>query len=153
MKKKDKSKLYMGLFIIFLMVSSTIGFMYSSDNSKKQGKYSFTQTDNGWTTYINDQYWSFDYLPKDVPNADINLGSSVLINVESNQDYYELSNKLAKLNIITDRTSSITCNDKSILVFSESQDNKIYKEDNCFYFEGNINKLMDSLFYDLLGIK
>jgi len=153
MKKKDKSKLYMGLFIIFLMVSSTIGFMYSSDNSKKQGKYSFTQTDNGWTTYINDQYWSFDYLPKDVPNADINLGSSVLINVESNQDYYELSNKLAKLNIITDRTSSITCNNKSILVFSESQDNKIYKEGNCFYFEGNINKLMDSLFYDLLGIK
>tara|TARA_Y100000034_G_C6693043_1_gene305244 strand:+ start:78 stop:542 length:465 start_codon:yes stop_codon:yes gene_type:complete len=154
MKKKEKSKLYMGLFIVFLMISSTIGFMYSSDNSKKYNGHSFTLTDNGWTTFVNKQYWSFDYLPKEVIDVNVNLDRDVLIYVEDNQYFYELSNKFALLGIIVDRADIITCNsEKSVLVFNEMNDNKIYKEDNCFYFEGNINKLIDALFYDLLGIK
>ena len=68
-KKKDNSKIYFGLFIAFLMISSTVGFMYGSGaETKKVNGYKFTKVDGGWQTYIKEieSYWLFTYLPDEI---------------------------------------------------------------------------------------
>ena len=69
-KDKDrKKKLYFGLLIIFLMVSSTIGFMYGGDSGvKKINGQKFVKVDGGWQLYIDEieSYWKFSYLPTEL---------------------------------------------------------------------------------------
>ena len=46
-KKKNNSKIYFGLFIAFLMISSTVGFMYGGGaETKKINGYKFNKTDS-----------------------------------------------------------------------------------------------------------
>ena len=159
MKKDKRNKLYIGLFIVFLMVSSTIGFIYSSEDGNKYNEYSFTLTENGWVTYIKElnMYWSFDYLPKEL-DFEVNIGfisDQIAVSIKDDRYFYELSSKFALLGIITSRIndSAIYCNlENPIFVFTEGNYNKIYKEDSCTYFEGDSNQLIDRLFYHLLGV-
>lgn len=156
MKKKNKS-IYAGLFIVFLMVTSTIGFIYSSEDSKNVDGNKFVATDKGWQLYKEGSYWYFDYLPSELDfEYDMGtLSSKVLVSVEDNPYYYEISNKFAKLGVIVERVSfeGVDCEgDMITLVFIPEEYNKIYKEDSCVYFEGKIDMLIDKLFYLMLGI-
>jgi hypothetical protein len=158
MARMDKTKLYMGLFIVFLMITSTLGFIYGSGDSKKVGENKFTLTEYGWQFYLKsrDQYWYFDYLPNEINlNYDIELiNDKVFIAIEDNSYFYELSNKFALLGVILERINfeEINCDGVKTLIFYEKSYDKIYKESNCIYFEGNINKLIDGLFYHILGV-
>jgi hypothetical protein len=160
MRKENRNKLYIGFFIVFLMISSTIGFMYnSSSNTKKFNGYSFARTENGWITYIKEygQYWSFNYLPTEL-NFGSNIGflsDKVYIVLNDNDYSYDLIKKFALLGIVAERISldEVNCGiEENTLVFNEKEYNKIYKEDNCIYLEGYIPKLIDRLFYHLLGV-
>ena len=88
--KKNKNKLYIGLFIVFLMISSTIGFMYSSEDSKKINGNKFTLTDKGWQLYLDGNYWYFDYLPSELDfESDMRtIASKLLVSIEDNQYFY-----------------------------------------------------------------
>ena len=158
MKKQDRNKFYIGLFIVFLMVSSTLGFIYGSDGaSKKINGHKFTLTDNGWQVYINKNYWYFDYLPDQLnfESSIERLTSKVFVVINDDVYFYDLSNKFALLGVITERINleNVDCdNEFSTLVFVYKNDNKIYKESNCVYFEGNTNVLVDRLFYEALGV-
>ncbi len=158
MKKRERKKLYIGLFIVFLMVSSTLGFIYGSDGaSKKVNGHKFTQTDRGWQVYIGNAYWYFDYLP-DQLDFESNIGrltSKVFVVMGDTNYYYDLSSKFALLGVITEKIDleGVDCDGEfSTLVFTYKNDNKIYKESNCVYFEGNTNVLIDRLFYEALGV-
>lgn len=67
--KKIKKETWMGLFIIFILVFSVLGYMWGSQQTKSQfsyGKLSFTQRQDKWVTKINKQEFGFDFLPQDV---------------------------------------------------------------------------------------
>jgi hypothetical protein len=157
MKKQDKNKMYIGIFIVFLMVSSTLGYLYGSEDSKKTNGYKFSLTDKGWQVYVDNQYWYFDYLPNDL-NFESNIGqitSKVFVVMDDSQYFYELSSKFALLGVIVEKIDlgEEDCNsDFSTLIFTYKNDNKIYKDNKCVYFEGNTNVLIDRLFYEALGV-
>jgi len=159
MKKRQRKQLYIGLFIVFLMVTSTIGFIYSSDSGERYNGRGFTATENGWVTYVEEtgQYWTFNYLPEEV-DFDVNIGTisdKIYVVLEDNTHYSDLMRKFALLGVITERIDpeGVDCaSGTSTLVFSFSQDNKIYKDGNCVYLEGHTPQLIDRLFYHALGV-
>jgi len=159
MRKENKNKIYIGLFIAFLMISSTIGFIYSSDSNEKYNGYSFTLTDKGWSTYDKNtkQYWYFDYLPNEV-NFDSNIGmltDPIYISLYDNAYFSELASKFALVGVIANRIDleDVDCqSENSVLIFTSSNYNKIYKEGSCVYLEGYIPQLIDRLFYHILGV-
>lgn len=163
MKKEDKKKVYMGIFVAFLMISSTVGFMYGgSGETKTINDYKFKNTGNGWSVYIKElnQDFLFNYLPSEI-DFDVNMGGEIggvvyLVGDMSDLYYYEFSNRFALLGVLVTRLDEgdLDCSSESInFVFSGEGYNKIYKEENCVYLEGNNEiKLMDGLFYKILGV-
>lgn len=85
-KEKKRSSLPWVVFIIILMIGSTIGYVFSGlQNDNKQNSdlvyngYTFTQTESGWTFLYNNKIIYVDYLPdevKDIPLESFPLGNS-----------------------------------------------------------------------------
>ncbi|MBU0628566.1 MAG: hypothetical protein KKC75_05220 [Nanoarchaeota archaeon] len=70
-KKEKKSKwgMVLVIFITLIMVSSILGFIYSSSDNTTQFKYNkikFKRTNYGWSASINHKNFLFDYSPVDV---------------------------------------------------------------------------------------
>ena len=159
MKKRQRKKLYMGLFIVFLMVTSTIGFIYSSGSGERYNGQEFTLTESGWVTYIGDigQYWTFNSLPEELDfDSEIGvLSGHVEIVLDDTTRYYDLVRKFASVGVVAEKVEleDVDCEAlDSTLVFSFSEYNKIYKEGNCVYLEGNAPHLVDRLFYHIFGV-
>lgn len=75
MKKKDekkKTKIIMSVFIVFIMVTSVIGFMFGQYSTQKLkfGEYTFVRTDQGFSLVINKQEVVFDYFPTEANSTD-----------------------------------------------------------------------------------
>ena len=160
-KKEDKNKVYFGLFIIILMVSSSVAFMYSGDSStKKINGYKFIKTDRGWETYINQikSNWVFNYLPNEIDfdvndldfgNGDINIYS------ENNEEYIEnFKFILLYEQVIASEVDELDCNSDKItwVLNNKISNSEIVRENNCIYLNGNINKFLDGLTYEIFGV-
>jgi hypothetical protein len=158
MKKQDKNKIYIGIFIVFLMISSTLGLIYGSDTKESYNGYSFTLTDGGWVVFVNNQYWDFNYLPDELEfDSDIGiLNDKVYVVIDSDSYFREISRKFALLGVLSERISldEVDCSLlENTLIFNYGTEyDKIYKEDGCVYLEGYTTRLIDKLFYHVLGV-
>jgi hypothetical protein len=142
------------------MVSSTLGFIYSSEGSNEYNGHKFTLTERGWTTYDKNtgQYWNFNYLPNELDfesNLD-SLSSKSYVVLDDDAYFYDLSSKFALFGVILERISpeDVDCSlEETTLVFEDGFEyNKIYKEGNCVYLKGDKSRLIDKLFYHILGV-
>lgn len=76
--KSPKSRLLLPLFIVIIMITSILGFMWKepTTDQHKYNDYLFTQTDKGWITYVNNRPLLLTSDPKSlefVPIEDISL--------------------------------------------------------------------------------
>ena len=157
-KKKDNSKIYFGLFIAFLMISSTIGAMYGGGaETKKINGYKFTKVDGGWQTYIEEieSYWRFSYLPNEM---DFEFNSEKFNIYSENELTKPYENKIklimlyfgVEVEVLNEKNCSAETN---LLVLNHSYDNVIItEEENCILVNGNINKFVDGLTYKIFGV-
>ncbi len=62
------------IFIVFIMVSSGIGYMFGESAARKEKykEYTFVLRENQWVTEIEGKEIGFNYLPQDVENIDVN---------------------------------------------------------------------------------
>lgn len=162
MKNKSKmNKIWFGIFIIFLMVSSTIGFIYGGDSDvKKVNGQKFYKNEGMWRTYIEsiNSYWDFTYLPDEL-GYDTNI-----FDVNSNKVYlYSKDNRTVdkfKFVFLYKGVSSEVaveenCNldSKMFVINSElTSEANVEIKDNCVYLNGNINKFIDGLTYNIFGV-
>jgi len=68
-RKNRRNQLYMGLFIIIIMVASTIGFFYGTQEQNDRlfyNEYKFIQKNQKWTTKINNVEYDFYFHPTEV---------------------------------------------------------------------------------------
>ena len=73
-EKSNKLGLYSAIFIIVIMVSSVIGFMYgdrNSDDTRKYGKTKFVATQEGWMTSVNEEKIIFQFLPESTSDLEM----------------------------------------------------------------------------------
>jgi hypothetical protein len=163
MAKKNHNKVYFGIFIIFLMVSSTIGFMYGEGSeTKKINGRKFVKTNSGWQTYFDEigSYWEFSYLPNEI-NLDFNEVNfySGKLNVYSTNELsggYEERLKFIMLykGIIVEHLDEENCDlEDQTLILSHSFENiEIIEENNCLYVNGNLNKFIDGITYKIFEV-
>ena len=168
-----KRKLFLPLFVVAIMISSTIGFMGGeSYDSEHYGDYTFTKVNTGWVTYIEGKQYLFDYLPGDLEDMDYDLGHIDLTNLyiaytpsELNDDMNYAISKLRNFLAYRGEFSQIAClgeeNCPDIPVVSCESDNvigfingeeKIYKVDKCTYVSGDFIKSVNRICYDILGV-
>ena len=178
MKKEKKSILGLAItfFIVFVFVSSIIGFIYSGDTDTfKYNGIKFQRTQTGWFTIINNQRLTFDYFPSEVEQIELSIEIKDLIlnrpeiDSTSNVDdlfleeislaQYTMALTLGSSNIYirsgftTNNTFNmpiITCNEATIAVpviyFKQSNQTKVTLEDSCIIAEARNN-------LDILRIK
>jgi|APSaa5957512535_1039671.scaffolds.fasta_scaffold140398_2 hypothetical protein len=157
-KKKNNSKIYFGLFIAFLMISSTVGFMYGGGaETKKINGYKFTKVDGGWQTYIEEieSYWRFTYLPNEI-NFDIDFGEfNVYPENELSKPY---TDKIKFIMLYSGKEVEIldekNCDGEiQLLILNHSYNDVIIsEEENCILVNGNLNKFVDGLTYKIFGV-
>ncbi len=174
-RRKKRNILIIGLLMIFLMVFSSIAYSFL-DNSKKSDEnvvvekgLTFYRYGDNWRTQIDGQLFEFIYLPSETEELNINGTFSfsdyfgkVLYYNELNEGTYEV---LKNLNGVYQRGQEAcvfnetcakdvpvkTCSD-NLFIFKESEENNVYKSQNCVYIIGDPVKGADALLYKLLGV-
>jgi len=83
-EKKHTASFYMGIFIVFIMITSMFGVMFygftSPDQTATYNDYKFKTTQQGYSLEINDKIHYFNYLPQDTEDIEINPGIIEKIN-------------------------------------------------------------------------
>ena len=178
-----KSQLILVIFIVFIMITSAIGFVYvnpkdNNTNSFDYKGFKFYLTNNAkYQVDVNNKQFIFDYLPNDLTNIEIpnfNLQNEkyyLLMNYtekDSNLDYN--LNKLGySLNLISKRTNLACINEKECnqelpikdcgddaFYIKKNNINKVYLQDKCIIIQGDdiyISKVVDKINLKLVGIE
>ncbi len=86
-EKKNKMGLWVAIFIAFIMLSSTIGYVFKGGSKEKYNDFSFSRTDDGtWYTKVNGKQLAFHYFPSDL--EDINLSSEIVDKIKNTNMIY-----------------------------------------------------------------
>lgn len=179
-KEKNRSGLYIAIFIAMIMILSVVGFIVSDQEKFSYGKYSFTQKNNQWTARISGKDLSFYYLPQDVESIEVEqqirdaiLNSKmVYITYSANETQLEdvataqfsLGESLGQLNIfsasgLTEAQSGIlqvTCSNATqfvpVIMIQKDSNNSITLNNNCIILRGNPLMAADRLKYAVYGV-
>lgn len=173
-----KRKILLPLLICFIIITSILGYMSSSDSEKiKYKEYKFNKVNNGWLTYINDNKILLVNNPNELEDYNIKVSLNELNSAQkiylsiSPKDKLFLSNLQNIIPYLTQRVITScyedneycvelplkNCNDSSIeikvILIKKSENSKFYYEDNCLVIQGNqeeITKMIDKLTLELL---
>jgi len=167
----------MGIFIIGLMVLSSLN-IFKEENSNKKIEYKnhiFYKQENQWITYINDKPVSFFNNPYDVENITIPEFNFMLSKLYIAYDPADIENMGFAVNRLmavlayfsvrpvlscyneTDCPDIpiIDCSKDESIYVKYSNDTKIYINDKCLVLEGAADsqlKYLDKIFYNLLEV-
>ncbi len=173
-RKEKRNQIILGIILVILLLGSIIGYSVSSAlNSNNSGvsveEYKgleFVNSQGYWILSLQEQEFYFSYLPQEVENvsvlgeyelqeylekplyfvdSDAYVQQEVLLNL----DRYVQRYQDACLNNTNCEGPIKTCED-NLIVYSEG-DNKVFKQENCVYIQGDL-KAVDAYLYKLLGI-
>lgn len=175
--KKSLILALIGIGIISIMVGSALNLWGGSENTKKYKNYKFVKSDElngGWSSYINGNYYSFDYLPQEVENLtninyDFNLNNIYILYDPSDNEtgslvygVKELFNEFGKIAFpacIKEKGCGdlpvYTCSEVNGVYLISSSENKLYIKDKCLVIDGDYDfylKSINYLRYKMLGV-
>jgi len=178
-RKKKRNTIFVGSILIFLMVFSIVGFAFighgfGGGSVGNSGENSSGTTQGG--DFYNGQYWvvnrggqqfyftnSFEET-SDVP-VDTNLtlqkiaGNVLFIDSKDTTILNELSLNLGRYAQRLQPACYGHCKedipeklcDEQMIVWVESENNKVYQEDKCVFIEGD-TLAVDAFLYKILGV-
>lgn len=161
-----KIQLFFVIFIIIVMISSVIGFVYTRPSNTNQNTNSFNynganfnpQQNGGYSVNVNGNNFIFDYLPNELNNIelpDFNLEANKYYLIFNATEYdnnlaYSLNKlgyTLKLLGIMVNTAcineqncdSNLPIKDCSNYAFylKKSNVNKVYLQDKCIILEGD----------------
>ena len=174
-----KKRLLLPLFICFIMITSILGYMSSSDLEKIKYKgYKFNKVDNGWLTYIDNKKIILSSKPSGEISNNLKISLNELnsaqkiylsINPKDNLFLGYLQNNilpfLVPIIVVSCYEDNEDCvnlplkdckdanKDIKIILIKKDKNSKFYYKDNCLVIQGNqeeINKFIDKLTLELL---
>jgi len=170
-KESKLKKLILPIILSFLMIGSvfTVFLSGSNENKIKYHNLKFTKTNEGWSSYLNDQKIVLMNNPKDLENIqipninlqDLNSAQKIYLSINPNENIqqayaYFNTNIKPLLNTILINSCTIniekcadlplkTCADASqfqkVIILKESNSTKIEYKNNCLYLSGNQEEL------------
>ncbi|MFO7710864.1 MAG: hypothetical protein R6V53_03810 [Candidatus Woesearchaeota archaeon] len=166
--KKSKKQLIIGFLIVFLMASSGFGIMFSGFSSETESQaykdLSFTRTNDGFQTTINEKPFKAYYLPQEVESINVSdeiiqsLASTKQIDVTSDPDSPAARDIAVAQFYLTDTASRhmntyvrngftkenphnisiINCSSQvPVLVYQVSDETRITNEGSCIHLYGS----------------
>ncbi len=173
-KKKKKNQIIVGVVMIGLLVLSTAGYAIfqgggDEKNTAKYGDFKFVKSNELWGMGLGGEIFYFHNLPPDVENVSV-IGFYSLedyknkplyfVNVSSgaqeilnNIQRYVLRAQGACLNSNCSEELPVkTCED-NVIVFENSGENKVWKEQNCVHISGDFLIGADAFLYKILGVR
>jgi len=86
-EKKNKIGIWVIIFIVVIMLTSTIGYVFKGGSKEKYNDFSFSRTDDGrWYTKINGKQLAFNYFPADLEA--INLSTNIVDKIKTTNMIY-----------------------------------------------------------------
>jgi len=86
-EKKNKMGIWVIIFIVVIMLTSTIGYVFKGGSKEKYNGFSFSRIENnGWYTEINGRQIGFNYFPADLES--INLSSEIVDKIKGTNMVY-----------------------------------------------------------------
>ncbi|MEK6917370.1 MAG: hypothetical protein AABW51_00290 [Nanoarchaeota archaeon] len=180
-KKRKRNQLIVGFILAFVMIVSTLGFAFQSQDTSntnsgkiKYNDYEFLNQNGLWHTTLGNYQFAFAYNPNQVEkiNSQVNLlnnyvAEPIYISSQSydseseiyrNLDQIVLRRQYACLENETclDKNFPIkTCEDNFIII-EESNVSEITQRQNCVFIKGkleNLPKITDEFLFKILGIE
>lgn len=172
-KKKRKNQFIIGGILIFIIVSSLLGYAFqnqdatgssSSNSTLDYNGITFTNQNGFWAVNYGNQRIAFTYHPSQIPAVDlINLTKS--INDFSNKSIYINSYDInaeteMKMDLypfaseIKDAQLPADCNNNFIIIQNGSLG--IRQQQNCIFISGqgeDLIKLEDNILFKIFGIR
>ena len=181
-KKRRRNQFLVGGVLIFVMLTSVIGYSFIKDQSSNGSSvqmiydgYTFTQTSGFWNVKIGNSQFSFKYNPVEAPKTSSILNplgnyqnKPLYIYSENQAAATEIYKNLFYQNQIAQRVQDAciegencsnnapikTCQD-NLIIIKESSNTGITQNNNCVYIEGkmeNLTMLSDSFLYKIIGV-
>lgn len=171
-KKEERRKRASGIFIISLLLLSTIGFALSMVNFGSQNVQEQVQgfSNNGqyWIYTVGDQQYFFTHHIEEVNTSSYSLNKTILdftgrqVYVDSQlpgglqEVYSSLGPYLGRLNEACygscDRDlPELNCLGDPLIVIRENDISSITEQQNCVFVNGDM-KTLDAFLYKVLGI-
>jgi len=167
-RKKNRNGVVVGAVLVFLMILSTAGYSLMSRNNNSNEVHDsgikFVREGGLWKTFVEDKFLWFQFLPSELENISIegeydlsDYLNKPLYFTSSNEAVSEIINNLGDGvqryqevcvdDECDDETLPIkTCMD-NVIIFREGDKNRIYKDENCVYIEGDPVKGADLFLY------
>lgn len=172
-KKRKIGTIIISVFILLLLVVGTAGYAFlsnpnsitRSDNPPTDGAVDLGGT---WAITIQGRTFYFSNSPEEVQDIPVDItatlqtyaGNTLYLDSEDQTVTQEI---LATLGQFSNRFQEIcqgSCPDKNLpekdctenlIVWKESQENKVYQQDNCVFIEGDLESV-DAFIYTLFGL-
>lgn len=182
-KRETRNKLIIGIILIALMLFSTAGYAFLSNErvstggpKKTYNGYEFFLNSNGlWQTTIQGQEFQFQYFPNEtqdiqIPgfmNYNFYAGQPLYFSSENPDATYEISANLGRFlprvqnaciagEQCKDDFPEKNCTSDNIIIIKENNETIVRSDDNCIIISGqygDLVKLSDSFLYKILGVK
>ncbi|MBW2995819.1 hypothetical protein KY332_00805 [Candidatus Woesearchaeota archaeon] len=96
--KEERKRLIVSLFIVFIMVTSVIGYMFGKDGGEKvdYNDYSFLRKGREWTVRVDGKELNFNFFPAEVENINISFDLGLLKNKVEIDTTSDLEDKYAE---------------------------------------------------------
>jgi len=98
--KKEKKNLFMGIFIIIILVLSTVGFLatMNKDEREEYKGHTLVKSNEGWALYLEDTTLLLSYHPSELANLtipafisleELSTAEKIYISLDPNQNLYQ----------------------------------------------------------------
>ena len=180
-KEKNRSAIYIAVFIAGVMILSVLGFIINEqEGGNSYGKYSFLAKNGQWAVKINGADLSFNYLPQEVDS--INVSKDIIQLIESTKmvyitydqnetDVQQLATaqysldsafqqiNLFAINAFTEAGKNITqadCKNATayvpVILMQMGNENSISLNNNCIILKGSPLMTADRIKYAVYGV-
>jgi hypothetical protein len=184
-KINRRNQFLVGVVLIVLMIISTLGYALmggsSSTEENQRIDYNgirFQQNSGVWIFEIGNQVFGTRYNPKEVEDIEVPITMTLqsyvnqpLYYVEGiGEPVYEIAGNLNERYVLRlqeaclEETNNTRCQDlpmkdcgvDNVIVIQESDDERIYQEENCVFIRASLanqTRYADAFLFKILGIK
>jgi len=175
-RKKRRNARFFGIFMLLILVGSTLGFAFfynpiQEEDKNQQGtgdaNSGFLKIGNTWNVNLGGQSFSFNNRPSDIKNISIesNVGiqdySGKPLYIESSNQgiYSEIASTLGRYAERVQEACYGTCENPglpektcsdNLIIWKESIQSKVYQNNSCIFIEGDM-KAVDAFLFKTLG--
>ncbi len=173
-KIRKRNNMIMGIVMIFLMTASTLGFALMSQNNSQNTNQKLTYNGNEFLKHNG--FWNlkntkllFQYSPEEIKNVTI-LGNYSIKDYSDKPLYFVNSARDSELIVnnlqgiisrfqeacITNCSENLpikNCEENNIIIFTDSEGDKVWKENNCVYISRDYVKGVDAFNYRLFNLR